>query len=76
MCLLFYHPLSKKYPLCVQNKLTTSKIWSKRKIDAVLYVHGKGEQYAESGAIDGKLPEETGSPMSPEEQYVKIVNGN
>ena len=35
-----------------------------------------GKQYAESGAIDGKLPEETGSPMSPEEQYVKIVNGN
>ena len=39
-------------------------------------VRQAGKQYAESGAIDGKLLEEIGSPMIPEEQYVKIVNGN
>ena len=35
-----------------------------------------GKQYAESSVIDGKLLEGIGSPMIPEEQYVKIVNGN
>ena len=39
-------------------------------------VRQAGKQYAESGAIDGKLLEEIGSPMIPEEQYVKIVNGS
>ena len=39
-------------------------------------VRQAGKQYAESGAIDGKLLAEIGSPMIPEEQYVKIVNGN
>ena len=35
-----------------------------------------GKQYAENSVIDGKLLEGIGSPMIPEEQYVKIVNGN
>ncbi len=39
-------------------------------------VRQAGKQYAESGAIDGKLLAEIGSPIIPEEQYVKIVNGN
>ncbi len=39
-------------------------------------VRQAGKQYAESGAIDGKLLEEIGSPMIPEEQYMKIVNRN
>lgn len=39
-------------------------------------VRQAGKQYAESGAIDDKLLAEICSPMIPEEQYVKIVNGN
>ena len=38
-------------------------------------VRQAGRQYAESGAIDDKLMAEISSPMIPEEQYIKIVNG-
>lgn len=34
-----------------------------------------GQQYAETGAIDGALLAEICSPMIPEEQYAAIVNG-
>ena len=38
-------------------------------------VRQAGRQYAENGAIDEKLMAEIGSPMIPEEQYIKIING-
>ncbi|MBQ9564557.1 MAG: flavodoxin family protein [Synergistaceae bacterium] len=38
-------------------------------------VRRAGRQYAETGAIDDKLMAEICSPMIPEEQYAKIVNG-
>lgn len=35
-----------------------------------------GRQYAANGVIDNKLAAEISSPLIPEEDYVKIVNGN
>ncbi len=39
-------------------------------------VRRAGRQYAERGAVDGTLLADIGAPMIPEEEYVKIVNGN
>ncbi len=39
-------------------------------------VRRAGKQYAETGGIDMGLLEQISSPMIPEEQYAKIVNGN
>jgi len=38
-------------------------------------VRQAGKQYAQTGAIDGALLNEIGTPMIPETQYAAIVNG-
>ena len=38
-------------------------------------VRKAGRQYSEIGRIDMKLPAKIGSPMIPEDDYARLVNG-